>query len=229
MIPTTDGESIEQYAVRVFEAWNLGRKKVDDGALLVVAKNDRTLRIEVGYGLEGAVTDAQASRIIREQITPRFRNGDFSGGVEAGVNALAGLVQGEALPPVEKAKANAANTVRNLPTEALMAAGLVLIMLPVWAAALIGAAAGFMFSGSLPIGLIAGFAGIVLSIIGKAFLPGGAARAMSRRGRAGGGFGGFGGGFGGGRGGSGGGFGGGGGGFGGGGGRSGGGGASGSW
>jgi uncharacterized protein len=98
VVPTTGGESIEAYALRAFEAWKLGRQGVDDGILLVVAKNDRTVRIEVGYGLEGAVPDVAAYRVIQEYLVPRFREGDFAGGIEAAVGALAKLVQGEALP-----------------------------------------------------------------------------------------------------------------------------------
>src|SRR6186713_325870 len=73
IVPTTDGEAIEQYALRVAEAWKIGRKKIDDGALLVIAKNDRRLRIEVGYGLEGVLTDVTSKRIIDEEITPKFK------------------------------------------------------------------------------------------------------------------------------------------------------------
>jgi len=80
IVPTTDGEAIEQFSIRVAEAWKIGRKKVDDGALLVIAKNDRHLRIEVGYGLEGALTDVTTKRIIDEDITPRFKSGDFAAG-----------------------------------------------------------------------------------------------------------------------------------------------------
>ena len=98
MVPTTGGETIEQYAVRAFEQWKLGRDKVDDGVLLVVAKDDRALRIEVGYGLEGAIPDLVAGRIINEQIVPRFREGDFAGGVVAGVDRLIKRVEGEDLP-----------------------------------------------------------------------------------------------------------------------------------
>ncbi|MBB4818349.1 uncharacterized protein HNP29_001725 [Pseudomonas alcaligenes] len=98
IIPSTGEESIEAYAIRVFEQWKLGRKGVDDGILLLVAKDDRALRIEVGYGLEGAVSDVLASRIIRERITPAFREGDFFGGIQAGTDALSGLVRGEPLP-----------------------------------------------------------------------------------------------------------------------------------
>jgi uncharacterized protein len=98
MVPTTAPETIEQYSLRVAEAWKIGRKKIDDGALLVVAKNDRKLRIEVGYGLEGALNDATAKRIIDDVITPRFRNGDFAGGIAAGIERIVGVIEGEPLP-----------------------------------------------------------------------------------------------------------------------------------
>lgn len=101
IVPTTDGEAIEPFSLRVAEAWKIGRKKVDDGALLVVAKNDRRLRIEVGYGLEGVLTDVATRRIIDEMITPRFRSGDFAGGISEGVNRMIGLVNGEKLPEPE--------------------------------------------------------------------------------------------------------------------------------
>jgi uncharacterized protein len=101
MVPTTAPESIEQYSLRVAEAWQPGRRKIDDGLLLLIAKDDRRMRIEVGYGLEGAVPDAFAKRIIAEQIVPRFYEGDFVGGVNAGVDALIGLVDGEPLPAPE--------------------------------------------------------------------------------------------------------------------------------
>ncbi len=98
IVPTTQPETIEQYGIRVADAWKLGRKKVDDGAILLVAKNDRTLRIEVGYGLEGALNDAVCERIISEIIVPRFQQGDFDGGIRAGVDAILKVVDGEPLP-----------------------------------------------------------------------------------------------------------------------------------
>ncbi|MBT1514765.1 YgcG family protein [Bradyrhizobium sp. SRL28] len=101
IVPTTDGEAIEQYSLRVAEAWKIGRKKIDDGALLVIAKNDRRLRIEVGYGLEGALTDATTKRIIDEDITPKFKTGDFAGGVSAGVDRVVRVAEGEKLPEPE--------------------------------------------------------------------------------------------------------------------------------
>src|SRR3954451_1542654 len=98
IVPTTQPETIEQYSIRVAEAWKIGRKKIDDGAILVVAKDDRKLRIEVGYGLEGALTDATSKRIIDEIITPHFRSGDFSGGISAGIDRILRIIDGEKLP-----------------------------------------------------------------------------------------------------------------------------------
>jgi uncharacterized protein len=99
IVPTTAPEEIEGYSIRVVEQWKLGRSKVDDGALLLVAKNDHRVRIEVGRGLEGVLTDALTNRIIEESITPAFRRGDFYGGIEAGVEQMMKLIQGESLPP----------------------------------------------------------------------------------------------------------------------------------
>jgi uncharacterized protein len=101
IVPTTVPETIEQYSIRVAEAWKVGRKKIDDGALLVVAKDDRHLRIEVGYGLEGSLTDATTKRIIDEDIAPRFKAGDFAGGIAAGVNRMIRVIDGEQLPAPE--------------------------------------------------------------------------------------------------------------------------------
>lgn len=101
IVPTTQPEDIAQYSIRVVEQWKLGRKNVDDGILLLVAKNDRTTRIEVGYGLEGVIPDAIAKRIIEEIMVPRFRQGDFAGGINAGVDRLIGLINGEPLPEPE--------------------------------------------------------------------------------------------------------------------------------
>jgi len=105
IVATVRPESIEQYAIRVAEAWKLGRKGVDDGVLLLVAKDDREVRIEVGYGLEGAIPDATANRVIDEYLLPQFRSGDFAGGIGAAVDRLIALVDGEPLPepPAETA------------------------------------------------------------------------------------------------------------------------------
>jgi uncharacterized protein len=103
ILSTTKPEEIDQYSIRVAEAWKIGRKGVDDGLILVVAKDDRRLRIEVGYGLEGAIPDSLANRVIDERITPRFRDGDFYGGLRDGVDQLIRLAEGEKLPPPKAA------------------------------------------------------------------------------------------------------------------------------
>ena len=99
IVATTKPEDIAQYAIRVYDAWKLGRKGVDDGVLLVVAKDDHRVRIEVARGLEGAIPDAATARIIRDYVTPKFRAGDFYGGIHDAADALTKLVDGEALPP----------------------------------------------------------------------------------------------------------------------------------
>lgn len=105
IVPTTQPETIEQYSIRVVDVWKLGRKGVDDGVLFLIAKDDRKMRIEVGYGLEGALSDAVSKRIISEIITPFFKQGDFYGGIDAGLNAIFKVVSGEPLPaPSLKAK-----------------------------------------------------------------------------------------------------------------------------
>lgn len=98
IVPTTQPEAIEQYTQRVFDQWKIGRKGVDDGVLLLVAKDDRRVRIQPGYGLEGAIPDITANRIIQEYLAPRFREGDYAGGIAAATATLAGLIEGEALP-----------------------------------------------------------------------------------------------------------------------------------
>ncbi|MBA2689643.1 MAG: YgcG family protein, partial [Burkholderiales bacterium] len=108
LIPTTEPEVIEEYGIRLAGAWKVGRKGIDDGAILIVAKNDRRMRIEVGYGLEGILPDAISKRIIAETIAPRLRQGDFYGGIRAGAEQMMKVVEGEALP-APKAKAQRAS------------------------------------------------------------------------------------------------------------------------
>jgi uncharacterized protein len=98
ILPTTQPEDIAQFGVRLAEAWKIGRKGIDDGAILIVAKDDKALRIETQYGLEGALTDALAGRIINDTIVPLFKQGDFYGGVNAGVDQMIRVVDGEPLP-----------------------------------------------------------------------------------------------------------------------------------
>lgn len=103
VVPTTAPENIEQYSIRVVTQWMLGRKNIDDGALLLVAKDDHDMRIEVGKGLEGALTDLTAHRIIAESIIPLFRQGDFYGGINAGLDQIIRVIDGEPLPPPDAA------------------------------------------------------------------------------------------------------------------------------
>ena len=94
-IPTLDGDPIEDFSMRVVETWKLGREDADDGVLILIARDDRRMRIEVGYGLEGVLTDAQSGRIIDQLMAPRFREGDFSGGIGAAVDAVSSAIRGE--------------------------------------------------------------------------------------------------------------------------------------
>ena len=107
ILPTTQPEDIAQFGVRLLESWKLGRKGIDDGAALIVAKDDRAVRIEVQYGLEGVLTDVTASRIINDTIVPLFREGDFYGGINAGIDQVLRVVDGEPLPEPDKAWKNA--------------------------------------------------------------------------------------------------------------------------
>jgi uncharacterized protein len=223
IVPSTQPEEIEQYGIRVAEAWKLGRKGVDDGAILIVAKNDRRVRIEVGYGLEGALPDAIASRIIAETVTPHFKLGDYDGGVEAGVNQMISVVNGEPLPEPDKKWEHTPRITHLLPfllVVVVVAGGVLRSMFGrVFGSVATGGLAGLLawaFSHLLPIGVAAGVVAFLF-----AMLTGGARGGWSGGGGWGGGLGGGLGGFSGG--------GGGGGGFSGGGGGFGGGGASGSW
>lgn len=109
MLPTTGEESIEQYSIRLADEWKIGRKGVADGVILLIAKQDKRLRIEVGRGLEGALPDVTAGRIIREVIRPRFKQNDFYGGINSGVDKIVAVIDGEALPPPPVSKGHSAN------------------------------------------------------------------------------------------------------------------------
>jgi uncharacterized protein len=104
LVPSIGTEAIEEFATRVTDAWKLGRAGVDDGVLFVIAKQERKLRIQSGRGVQGTLTDALAKRIIVERVTPRFRTGDFAGGIDAGVDAIMKAIEGESLPPPAKKK-----------------------------------------------------------------------------------------------------------------------------
>jgi uncharacterized protein len=198
VVPSTGDDTIEDYARRVFDRWRIGRAKVDDGILFVVAKDDRRLRIEVGYGLEGAVPDLLAGRVIREQVTPRFKQGDYAGGIVAGVDSLVALVDGEALPaPAPGAEANADD---DSPVIMLLPLAVMSLFMPGGFAAFAVGLFVFLMFGSVLMGVLGAVVAFILSRIGRKFGAGGrgsSARA-SRRGGALGGLGGFGGGSGGG-------------------------------
>ncbi len=104
IVNTTKPEAIEDYSLRVVDQWKLGRKGIDDGVLLLIAMQDRKMRIEVGYGLEGAITDLSAGRIINEYITPEFRSGNYFIGVQNGVGKITSLINGEPLPPMSSSQ-----------------------------------------------------------------------------------------------------------------------------
>jgi uncharacterized protein len=220
IVPTTQPEDIAQYSIRVVDAWKLGRRGVDDGALLIIAKNDRALRIEVGRGLEGALTDATSHRIIEEIITPRFRVGDFYGGISAGLDQMMKVIDGEALPapsPVWREPAPRAAPSLPLLFGAALLGSVVLRALfgRTLGSMLTGGGVGFLawlFSGALAMALLAGGVAFVFALLSGVSTG---ARWSSPGGGGFGGFGGggFGGGFGGGGFGGGGGFSGGGGGF----------------
>lgn len=99
IVSSTKPEALEEYSMRVAETWKIGREKISDGAILLIAKDDHAMRIEVGQGLEGAIPDAYAKRIVADIIAPYFRSGHFAEGVLAGVQALEKLILGEKLPP----------------------------------------------------------------------------------------------------------------------------------
>ena len=106
IVPTTQPEQIEQYSIRVVEAWKLGRRKVDDGALLIIAKDDHTLRIESGYGLEGVLTDATSNRIIQDTMVPLFKQGQYFAAISAGVDQIMRVIDGEPLPAPDRSWQN---------------------------------------------------------------------------------------------------------------------------
>ena len=225
MVASTQPQDIEGYSLAVAEANKVGRKGTDDGVLLLIAKDDHRVRIEVGYGLEGAIPDAATARIIREYLAPKFRDNDYAGGIDDAVGALTQLIDGEPLPPPVE---GAPGSERGPDSGQLLMIGVFVALLlravlgraRVWLRTPLGAAITgtvmWLLAATLGAAVVGALIGGVLLL-----LPGGGGRSIG-----GGGWGGFGGFGGGGWGGRGGGFGGG---FSGGGGSFGGGGSSGSW
>jgi uncharacterized protein len=165
MLPSTKPEEIEQFSIRLAEAWKVGRKGTDDGVILVVAKDDRRLRIEVGYGLEGVIPDAIAKRVISETITPKFKTGDFYGGISDGVDRIIRLIDGEKLPPpsASSAPSTSSRSGSRDPFEFLVPAFLFILIGGAALRAMLG-----RFPGAVATGLLAGGAGWALFSIGVA-------------------------------------------------------------
>ncbi|WGT61730.1 TPM domain-containing protein [Variovorax paradoxus] len=195
MVPTTQPEDIASYANRVGNAWKIGRKDVGDGILVIVAKNDRKMRIEVAKTLEGAVPDLAAIRIIDEEMKPRFRNNDFAGGLNAAVARLIGLVDGEALPEPSSGGDESSGFGDGIDWENLA----IFLFVGVFVAApivrsvvgkklgsvVMGGGIGaiaFFITTSIVIAVLAGFVALMVSLFSAA-----AASAPTRRGRGGGG------------------------------------------
>ena len=190
LVPTTQPEDIAAFAIRVAEQWRVGREKIDDGVILIVAKNDRTLRLEVGYGLEGAIPDAIAKRVIAETITPYFKSGDFYGGIEAGVQQLMRLIEGEPLPPPAAADSEGDDAIFGLLVIGGVVAGWLLSTLMSRPAAGGVAALGSGVAGAFLLGfspLLLFIAVFVFAAVASGFRNGGG---WSSGGRGGGGFGG---------------------------------------
>jgi len=207
IVPTTQPEDIAQYSIRVVEAWKIGRKKVDDGVLVLVAKDDHKMRIEVGYGLEGAIPDAYAKRIIAEDMAPYFKQGDFYGGLNAALDKLIGLINGEALPAPRQQGANSAQWENMLPL--LLFGGLIVgaILRGIFGNFLGGAlnggligTAAWILGGGLIIALVLAFIAFIVTMSGGLGVLNGYGGGGFRGGggSGGGGFSGGGGGFGGG-------------------------------
>ena len=151
LVPSTEPEPAQAFAVRVQESWKLGRKGVDDGVLLAIAKDDRELHIEVGYGLEGVLPDAIAKRIIEEEIVPRFKQGDFYAGIRAGTDRIMRVIEGEPLPAPSRSTPQGGTRDWLLP----------LLFFVLFAGGILRAIFGRFLGGTLA-GGIAGFAGWVL-------------------------------------------------------------------
>ena len=195
IVPSTQPEEVEQYAIRVADAWKLGRKGIDDGVLMLIAKDDRALRIEVGRGLEGAIPDAVANRITDEIIVPFLKQGDLYGGIQAGIVRLIRIIEGEPLPPRQAKDPGWSGLMDYLPVIFIMVfvvAGVVrAIFGRLMGAGLTAGISGFVFW--LIAGTLLGAAAV--AVIAFLVILTGGGRPGFGRGGYGGGFGGGGGGF----------------------------------
>ncbi|MBI5855243.1 MAG: TPM domain-containing protein [Nitrospirae bacterium] len=141
-VPSLQGDSLEDFSHRVATTWALGHKGTDNGVLILVIPDDRKVRIEVGYGLEGTLTDARASRIIRQEMVPKFRTGDYAGGITAGVTAVLGTIQGTYSAPAESAQ----------PAGPFGAHPLLLLIFPIFIGVVFGTMAGLSSRGGIVVG-----------------------------------------------------------------------------
>ena len=144
-LPSLEGESLEEFSHRVSTTWKLGRKGTDNGVLLLVVPGERRIRIEVGYGLEGTLTDAKSSQIIRREIVPRFKSGDFPGGIAAGLKAIMGTIEGTYALPAETGDKSGQNSP--------------------WESVLIAIVIGALVGGSLFGGQLKGMGGIISGLL----------------------------------------------------------------
>lgn len=217
IVPTTLPETIEQYSIRVVESWKLGRKGVDDGVLLLIAKQDRAVRIEVGYGLEGILPDAIAKRIIEEIIIPQFRQGNYFDGIKSGIEQILRVIEGESLPPPSSKQDSSASGGLGMVLDNFIPILLVFLVLGKMLQTLLGRIVGATVTGtiagsiiwlifsSLVVALVIAIIIFIISLFentGRGFYRGGHSRwpggGFGSGGSFGGGFSGGGGGFGGG-------------------------------
>jgi uncharacterized protein len=204
IVPTTQPEDIAQYSIRVVEAWELGRKGVDDGVLVLLAKDDHRSRIEVGYGLEGALPDAIAKRIVSDVMRPYFKQGDFYGGLVAGTDKIVVVIDGESLPEAQR------HAEKDLGVNAMFVALMVAIVVGRLLRSVLGNFVGGLASGGLVVTLVyflgagilvatvLGLLAFFITLLGRQGLHTGYGGGGFGSGSGGGGFSGGGGGFGGG-------------------------------
>ena len=205
LVPTTKPEAIEQYAIRVAESWKLGRKGIDDGALVLMATQDREVRIEVGYGLEGVIPDVTAKRVIEEVMIPYFRTGDVAGGLNAGIERLIGLVDGEPLPPPKQQTASGGSFDKFFPIVFIAAIVIGGLLRAIFGKVLGGVATGgivgvlvWLLGAGIFFALALAVMAFIFTLGGGRGFHGGGLGGIGGGGFGGGGFGGGGGGFGGG-------------------------------
>jgi len=209
-INSLGGETVETFAVKLFEEWGIGKAKTDNGLLILVATDDREARIEVGYGLEPVVTDAASSVIMRNIMIPAFKNGDYFGGVNGAIDTLSGLIKGD--PSVVNYVESSTKNIGGFDLFSILGFALVIFvqLIPViiyskswWLGGVMGFVLGFLIFYSLWAGIMAAVIGLILDyLLSKKFggkrPPGGSGGVWfggMGGGRGGGGFGGFGGGF----------------------------------